>query len=96
VTPALSLNILDGGVQDRSGTWDCSGSGQAGKGTYYPNCRMTPTQVTTWGKSFVGYGCFLLMWQYDGAYMSKTANKDAFNQLATAAASKTRRSCKRP
>jgi hypothetical protein len=93
VTPALSLNILDGGVQDRKGSWDCSGTG--GKGTYYPNCRMTPTQVRDWGKALVSYGCFLAMWRYDDAFMSKSANKDAFKSVASAARSLSRRSCKR-
>lgn len=93
VTPALSLNILDGGVQDRKGSWDCSGTG--GKGTYYPNCRMTPTQVRDWGKALVSYGCFLAMWRYDGAFMSKSANQDAFKSVASAARSLSRRSCKR-
>jgi hypothetical protein len=96
VRPALSLNVLDGGVQDRSGTWDCSGSGQAGKGTYAPNCRMTPDQMTSWGKALVGYGCFLMLWKYDGVYMRKSSNQTAFSQLASAAASKPRQSCKRP
>jgi hypothetical protein len=36
----FSFNILDGGVQDKSGTYDCAGTG--GLGTNPPNCRMTP------------------------------------------------------
>ncbi len=94
VTPALSLNILDGGVQDRSGTYDCGGTG--GKGTYAPNCRMTSTQVKSWGTALAGYGCALQMWRYDGAFVSKTANQDAFKAVASAVASKPRKSCKRP
>lgn len=93
VTPAFSLNILDGGVQDRKGTWDCGGTG--GKGTYYPNCRMTPDQVRTWGRALVGEGCFLAMWRYDDAFMSKSANKDAFKSVASAASSLSKRSCRR-
>lgn len=96
VTPALSLNVLGGGRQDREGTWDCTGSGQAGLGPYYPNCRMTSDQLTNWGKALIGYGCFTLMWRYDDAYMSKSSNKTAFSTLATYSASKSRRSCKRP
>jgi hypothetical protein len=96
VTPALSLNVLGGGVQDRSGTWDCTGSGQAGKGPYYPNCQMTSDQLTSWGKAIIGYGCFTLMWRYDDLYMNKSSNKTAFATLATYSASKPRRSCKRP
>ena len=96
VRPALSLNVLDGGVQDKDGTYNCSGSGQAGTGTYYPNCRMTATQVQSWGSALTTYGCFMLLWRYDGTYMSKSANIDAFRQLASLAASKPRPSCKRP
>ncbi len=94
VTPAFSLNILDGGVQDRQ-SYDCTGAGQAGKGTYYPNCRMTPTQVREWGRALAGYGCTLQMWRYDATYMSKWANLAAFRDLASVLLSKTPRSCKR-
>jgi hypothetical protein len=96
VRPALALNVLDGGVQDRSGAWDCTGSGQAGKGTYTPNCNMTPDQVVNWGKALIGYGCFTLLWKYDYDYMRKSANQTAFAQLASASAAKPRVSCKRP
>jgi hypothetical protein len=96
VTPALSLNVLDGGIQDRSGTWDCTGSGQAGKGTYYPNCRMTATQVKNWGLAIAGSGCFMMMWQYDDAFMSRTDNKASFKSIADYTATKSRRSCSRP
>ena len=96
VTPAFSLNILNGGVKDRDGTWDCTGPGQAGLGTRFPNCRMTPDQVRNWGKALGPYGCFMTMWRYDGTYMSKAVNVDAFKYLATLLASKPRRSCKRP
>jgi hypothetical protein len=94
VTPIFSINILDGGVQDRSGTYDCTGTG--GKGTYYPNCRMTPTQVTTYGRALATYGCAMQMWRYDGTFMSKSANVDAIKSVASLAASAPRRSCRRP
>jgi hypothetical protein len=96
VTPALSVNLLNGGREDRSGTWDCNESGQAGVGTRYPNCRMTSDQLRSWGKALTPYGCFMLMWRYDGTYMSKSANQDAFKDIAALAATKARRSCKRP
>ena len=96
VTPALSLNIINGGVQDRDGTWDCTGSGQAGRGTRTPNCRTTASQLLSWGKALAPYGCFLTMWRYDGANMSKVANQDAFKNIAAVVASKPHRSCRRP
>lgn len=97
VTPALSLNILNGGKQDRGdGKYDCAGSEQGGLGTRYPNCAMSPDQLRNWGKALMPYGCFMMMWQFDGAYMSKSANQVAFKDLAAVAASKPRRSCRRP
>jgi hypothetical protein len=95
-TPAFSLNILNGGAQDRDGTWDCTGEGQAGRGTRFPNCRMTPTQLQNWGKALATYGCFLTMWRYDGTYMSEASNQDAFREIASLVASQPRRSCTRP
>jgi hypothetical protein len=94
VTPAFSLNLLNGGVQDRRGSWDCQGTG--GKGTRFPNCRMTASQVRDWGRAIGVAGCAMQMWRYDGAFMSKSANQDAFRDVASLLASKSRRSCKRP
>ena len=96
VTPALSLNILNGGAQDRDGTYDCTGPGQGGLGTRYPNCTMTADQVRTWGKALAPYACFMMMWQYDGTYMSEAGNQDAFREIASLVASQPRRSCARP
>ena len=93
VTPAFSLNIMNGGVQDRNG-WDCAGTG--GKGTRYPNCRMTADQVKNWGRAIGTAGCAMQMWRYDGVFMSKSANQDAFRSVASLLASKPRRSCRRP
>ncbi len=95
VTPAFSLNILDGGVQDRK-RGNCSGSGQAGRGTYYPNCRMTPTQVREWGRALAGAGCTLQMWRFDARYMASSANQGAFRDLASVLSSRAPRSCRRP
>lgn len=94
VTPAFSLNVLDGGVQDRRGSWDCTGTG--GKGTYHPNCRMTADQVRNWGRAIGGAGCALQMWRYDRTFVSKSANQRAFRDVAATLASRPRRSCRRP
>jgi hypothetical protein len=95
VRPAFSINILGGGVQDRSGTWDCTGSGQGGKGPYYPNCRMTPDQVRTWGRTLGVAGCAMTMWRYDDAFMSKSTNVTAFRDVASTLAGQPRQSCRR-
>jgi hypothetical protein len=96
VMPALSVNLLNGGRPDYIGTWDCTGSGQAGKGTISRRCRMTADQLKDWGRAIGGSGCFTLMWRYDDAYMSKSANQDAFRSVASYVATKARRSCRRP
>lgn len=95
VTPALSINVLDGGVNDKKGDWLCVDAGQAGVGTYWPNCRMTPDEVKTWGVALAPYGCFFFLWQYDYDYMSNPANQEAFKALADLAASLPARSCRR-
>jgi len=94
VQPAFSLNILDGGTKDKSGAWDCPG---LGKGTYAPNCNMTADQVRSWGRTLAAAGgCAMMMWRYDNAYITKSANQDAFRDVASATASAARKSCKRP
>lgn len=94
VTPMFSLNILNGGVRDTGGAWDCPNTG--GKGTRTSYCRMTSDQVRTWGRAIGPYGCAMLMWRYDDAFMSKSANKSAFQDVASLLNSKPRRSCRRP
>jgi hypothetical protein len=96
VTPALSLNVLNGGKQDRDGNYDCVGAGMGGLGTRYPNCTMTADQVRTWSKELVPYACFMMIWQYDATYMSEAGNQDAFREIASLVASQPRRSCARP
>jgi hypothetical protein len=94
VQPAFSLNILDGGTKDKSGSWDCPG---IGKGTYAPNCNMTADQVRSWGRTLAAAGgCVMFMWRYDYSYITKTANQDAFRDVASAASAAPRKSCKRP
>jgi hypothetical protein len=93
VTPAFSLNIINGGVQDRDGTWDCIGTG--GLGLRSPNCRMNATQLRNWGITLGTSGCMLLMWKYDAAFMANAQNAQAFSDVATRLASTPGRSCKR-
>jgi hypothetical protein len=71
------------------------GWGLGGLGSRFPNCNMTPDQIRTWGTALTPYGCVMLLWQFDRTYMSNLNNLAAFKQLATLAASKPRRSCKR-
>jgi hypothetical protein len=91
----FSLNVLDGGVQDKDGTYDCTGAGQAGKGTYAPNCRMTATQLHDWGLAVGPSGCGLLMWQYDGLYATNYDNQRSFKDIAAAMGSAARKACRK-
>ncbi len=92
VTPAFSLNLLNGGAQDRKG-WDCRGTG--GKGTRFPNCRLTSEQVRNWGKILGASGCVMIAWKQDPSFMSKSANVAAMRDVASTLASKAGRSCRR-
>jgi hypothetical protein len=91
---AFSMNILDGGTPDRDGTWDCAGTG--GKGTYSPNCRMTPEQIRTYGRVLGPAGCAMLMWRYDDTFMANSENVLAFKDIAALLANSQRKSCSRP
>jgi hypothetical protein len=89
----FSLNVLDGGVQDKDGTWDCVGTG--GKGTYAPNCRMTPQQIKDWGMILGSAGCALVMWRYDLAMVSDPAYQEAFKYVGDRLAAMPAKSCRR-
>jgi hypothetical protein len=91
----FSLNVLNGGVQDRDGTYDCTGPGQAGKGTRSPNCRMTAAQVQDWGSTLGIAGCGLFMWRFDDAFAANTNNQRAFTTVADRMAAAPRRACRR-
>ena len=93
----LSMNILNGGTQDKDGVWDCVGTG--GKGTGSPNCRMTPSQVESFGTvlGLTPETCGLLMWRYDDAFF-KTGpfaqdNVAAAEHVASALAARPRKVC---
>jgi hypothetical protein len=93
----FSMNILNGGVQDKDGTWDCTGTG--GLGTGSPNCRMTPQQVETAGTTLglTPETCGLLLWRYDDAFFVSgplaTQNVAAMQNVATALAGRPTRAC---
>ena len=93
VTPMFGLNILNGGIRDVNGAWDCPSTG--GKGTRTSYCRMTADQVRTYGRTIGPSGCALLMWRYDAAFMSNAANQSAFKDVASLLGSRPRRSCRR-
>jgi hypothetical protein len=87
----FSMNLLNGGVQDRTGAWDCPGTG--GLGDRSPNCRMTAAQVRDFGLALGPAGCALLSWKYDGDFAAKPDNQEAFSTVALALAALPRRRC---
>ncbi len=91
----LAFNLLNGGVQDRDGVWDCVGAGQAGPGTYSPNCRMTAANVKRVGLVFSGAGCAVVTWRYDGVAMARTDNQAAFTAVRDSLARLPRKGCVR-
>jgi hypothetical protein len=92
----FSLNIINGGIQAaRDGLWNCSLTTTGGRGTYDPNCRMTPQQVRDWGITLGSAGCALNMWRYDSEFMSKAENQRAFSDVAQRLATLPRKACRR-
>ena len=89
----FSMNLLNGGTQDRDGTWDCIGTG--GKGTYSPNCRMTPQQVRDNGLVLGPAGCGLAMWRYDGGFIANPENLRSFKDVAERLATLQAKPCRR-
>jgi hypothetical protein len=78
----FALNLIDGGQLNYS-SWYCPQPLTGGKGSYYPTCRMSATNVLSWGKTLGPAGCGLMMWRFDDAFMSKSANITAFKSLAS-------------
>ena len=90
----FSMNILNGGTQDRDGTWDCAATG--GLGTFSPNCRMTPSEVRQYGLALGPAACGgLLMWRYDDRFMADPENQQAFKDVAARLASQAAKPCRR-
>jgi len=92
----FSMNILDGGQNaPRDGTWTCPTGTSAGRGTYEPACRMTATQIRTYGQALGPSGCAMLMWRYDSVALARTDNQQAMRDVAAALATAPRRTCTR-
>ncbi len=91
----FGINILDGGVQDKDGNYTCDGPGQGGKGTYAPNCRMTPQQVRDWGLLLGKAGCGLYMWRADDQFMANSSNVQSLRDLASGLGAAAAKGCYR-
>jgi hypothetical protein len=87
----FSMNLLNGGVQDKTGAWDCPGTG--GLGDRSPNCRMTAAQVRDFGLALGTAGCAMLTWKYDSEFVARPDNQEAFSTIAVALAALPRPRC---
>jgi hypothetical protein len=90
----FSMNVLNGGTQDKDGTWDCT-NGSGGKGLYSPNCRMTADQLRLVAQALGPAGCGLFMWRYDDAFAANTDNQRAFKDVSSLMAAAPARACRR-
>jgi hypothetical protein len=90
----FSMNILNGGIQAaKDGLWNCPLTTTGGRGTYEPNCRMTPQQVRENGIVLGSAGCALTMWTYEDTFMANPENQQAFRDVAARLASLPAKSC---
>jgi hypothetical protein len=91
ISLVFAFNPLNGGTRIHG----CPLGKTGGKGTYGGNCRMTPAQLKAAAAALGPSACALLMWKYDKAFMSKSANVRAFRDVASQLAGNPRRSCRR-
>jgi hypothetical protein len=91
----FAYNVINGGVQDKDGTWDCSGAGQGNLGQREPNCSMTPAQIRDWGQVLGPAGCAMTLWRYDDAFMANSSNQQAFADVAALLSTKPSKACRR-
>lgn len=92
---SFALNVLDGGIPVRKTLGktdyapdDCPLTTTGGRGTYFPNCRMTAAQVREYGLVLGAAGCFLTGFRYDSAFMASPENQKAFREVMAALATK--------
>jgi hypothetical protein len=90
----FALNLLDGGTLNWK-RWSCPIGPTGGRGTYAPACRMSASQVRVWGRALGTAGCGLILWRYDRAFMSKSANVQALRDVGGTLARTPGRSCRR-
>jgi hypothetical protein len=92
----FSLNILDGGPRAANdGLWNCPLTTTGGRGTYAPNCRMTPQQIKDFGYLIGPAGCGLVMWMYKDDMMADPLYQTAFRDVATRLSGLPSKPCRR-
>jgi hypothetical protein len=99
---SFALNVLDGGIQARRALGkrdyapdDCPLTTTGGRGTYFPNCRMTAAQVREYALVLGSAGCFLTGFRYDSAFMANPENQQAFRDVMATLATRPVTKCSR-
>jgi hypothetical protein len=97
---SFAINVLDGGIpakrspgQTEYAAGDCPLTTTGGRGTYFPNCRMTASQMREAALILGSAGCFLTGFRYDSDFMANPENQEAFRDIAKALASRPARPC---
>ena len=97
---SFAINLLDGGIpvkrspgQTDYAPEDCPLTTTGGRGTYFPNCRMTAEQVRDAGRILGSAGCFLTGFRYDSAFMASPANQQAFRDIIATLAGRPATAC---
>jgi hypothetical protein len=79
---SFSFNPINGGTQDRDGTWDCAAEGGV-RGQSAPNCSMTEPEIVAAGTALGETGCGgLMMWRYDASRFDRADWRRAFTRVA--------------
>jgi hypothetical protein len=99
---AFAISVLDGGIpakrvpgQTNYVAGDCPLSTTGGRGTYFPNCRMTASQVRESGLILGPAGCFLTGFRYDVDFVVSPENQEALRDVATMLATRPAAPCVR-
>lgn len=106
IAVGFAINVIDGGTQAArkraDGTvkidydpGDCPLTTTGGRGSYFPNCRMTAAQIRESGLALGTAGCYLTGFRYDSVFAARPANQQAFRDVADSLARLPAKSCKR-
>jgi hypothetical protein len=97
---AFAINVLDGGTRVRKALGqkdyaegDCPVPATGGRGTYFPNCRMSAEQVREAGRVLGPAGCFLTGFRYDPDFLASPEIQQAFRDVIEAVATKHTAGC---
>jgi hypothetical protein len=93
ITIAFAMNVLGGGSEVPG--CPLSSTGGPYSATDKRHCRMTAAQVRDFGRALGPSGCAMLMWMYENTFWSKSANVQAFKDVAATLAVSPGRQCRR-